>query len=815
MSFCPACGTRAVPGARFCDLCGQELDQPAAAPDAGQPERVVRLGQAEDNDVVLDYPMISAHHARVVVGPAGAVIEDLGSTNGTAVGRPDRKVQRSPLLPDDVVYLGSFRVGARRLLEGGEGPGRRPHTTLALSRDSVVIGRDPACDHVLEDPTVSRRHARLSRRGARLLVEDLGSVNGTFVNGERISARAVVGPGDTIALGSCTLTLAGGGLEKRDHRGNLALEARDVGVAVRGAPLLAGVSLTLHPGELVGLMGGSGAGKTTLLNALNGYCAPTAGRVLCNGEDLYASYAQFLGHIAFVPQDDILHGDLTVGQALYYSARLRLPADFSDEEIRRRIATVSRQLGLEGTHDRPIGSPERKGISGGQRKRVSLAMELLTDPSLLFLDEPTSGLSSEDALVVMRLLRDLADSGRTILLTVHQPGREAFRLLDALVVLSRDARGRAPGRLVYFGPAWPDSIRFFSPEAPGAAEGELAPEDLLRGLGRRGTDEWAARFAASAYKREYVDGRAARRETGDAAPLRPRLHRRPGLTQWVTLVRRLLARKRRDVWGSLVLLAQAPVVAGLVVLVFGGQARREMTPSTWPAGQAALSGALFLSVLSALWFGCSNAAREIVGEWAVYRRERMVNLKLPSYVLSKAAVLGLLSAGQCAVLVGVVHWGCGLRGPVAWLFPALLAAALVGVCLGLLVSSLARSSETAIGLTPLVLLPLVILGGLMQPLHEMDPALRALAQLTPSRWAFETVLLAESGARPPVGLPDLVGPASPGAAARVPLRSEDLAERQFPVASRLGLGRGLAVLLLQAAALLVVVGAMLRARDVH
>src|SRR5439155_14760032 len=169
------------------------------------------------------------------------------------------------------------------------------------------------------------------------------------------------------------------------------------------------------------------------------------------------------GMIGFVPQDDIIHSELTVREALFYSARLRLPRDFSNRDIHKRIDAVLAQLGLAGIDDVLIGSPTRKGISGGQRKRVNLAMELLTDPSVLFLDEPTSGLSSEDTLIVMQVLRQLADTGKTILLTIHQPSLDAFSKLDNVVVVSKDAGSTDAGRLAFYGPAYPDSVQFFNP----------------------------------------------------------------------------------------------------------------------------------------------------------------------------------------------------------------------------------------------------------------------------------------------------------------------------------------------------------------
>lgn len=227
-------------------------------------------------------------------------------------------------------------------------------------------------------------------------------------------------------------------------------------------------------------MGPSGAGKTTLISALNGYTPPTLGQVLFNDRDLYANYGQFQGVIGYVPQDDIMHGDLTVARALYYTARLRLPPDSSDAEIAERIKVVIEQLGLKGTENVLIGSPQKRGISGGQRKRVNLAMELLTDPAVLFLDEPTSGLSSEDTLTVMRLLRTLADEGKTILLTIHQPSLEAYRQLDNLVVVAKDPGTTDPGRLTYYGPAYPQAVQFFNPQHEEGAV--LSPDEVLRSL---------------------------------------------------------------------------------------------------------------------------------------------------------------------------------------------------------------------------------------------------------------------------------------------------------------------------------------------
>jgi ABC-type multidrug transport system ATPase subunit len=721
---------------------GREV--PLALPVSG-PARVITIGSASDNDVVLDYPMISAHHARLVTTGSRTEILDLGSTNGTAVGDPDRKISRSPLSSAQTVYFGSLPLAASRLLAGNLALGERPHHTLAFEGEFLVLGRDPDCDVVLDYPMVSWRHARLRRSGDRITIEDLGSTNGTYVNGGRISGTVPIAIEDLIGLGSYTLRLTGlGTLEQRDYRGNVTIEARNVSIELPGRRLriIDDVSMTVLPGELVGVMGSSGAGKTTLLSALNGYLWPSSGAVLFNDQVLHANYGRFRMHIGYVPQDDIMHRDLTVREALYYSARLRLPGDMSDREIHQRIGEVLEQLEIPDVRDKVIGSPERKTLSGGQRKRVNLAMELLTDPIVLFLDEPTSGLSSTDALVVMDRLRKLADQGKTILVTIHQPSTRVFDLMDDLVVLSKEPRSPDPARLVYFGPAR-ESARFFDCDAE--ASSEPVPDRVLSALEPGTTASWVARFAASRYHRIYVE---ERRVPGPASPQAAQRAEPSGgaaFAQWWTLLRRGFTIKRRDTWNVGILLAQAPIVAVLLALVFGGQ-----MGGSEPDASTAVAVVLFLMAVAAIWFGCSNSAREIVAEWAIYHRERMVNLRLLPYIGSKLALLSGLCLVQCSLLLLIVEVGCGRRSSPPSLLQQLLLlllAAVIGVAVGLLVSAASRTSEVAISLVPLIVLPMVILGGSMQPLHKMPGYMQTVASAMPSRWEFEGLLRVEDARR--------------------------------------------------------------------
>ncbi len=359
---------------------------------------------------------------------------------------------------------------------------------------------------------------------------------------------------------------------------------------------------------------------------------------------------------------------------------------------------VLKQLDLEATENVLIGSAEKKGISGGQRKRVNLAMELLTDPLVLFLDEPTSGLSSEDAAPRDALLRRLADSGKTILLTVHQPGLEAYRLMDNLALVSKDKGSSEPGQLVYYGPAHPNAAHFFNPNV--ASKPDPLPDDIFKGLSQRPSAEWAADYRRSNYYRQFVTARGGRPSQDALRKGTTRLRHYDVFRQWRTLTARCLTIKRKNLWNTLILAAQAPVVAILVVLVFVHKASLRLDGKSltdWGNVGQAVGPTVFLVTLASLWFGCSNAAREIVGEWAIYHRERMINLLVPSYIASKLTVLGGLCVLQCAVLLGITHWGCSLKGPWLPMLLVLVLVSFVGVAIGLTLSACAERRRRRLG----------------------------------------------------------------------------------------------------------------------
>ncbi len=687
----------------------------------------VIIGRYENNDFVLCYPQISNIHARLFREYYKWYIEDLGSTNGTYVNDRNVRIRKKEITPEDQLYFGSYGIAAFRIMKATKEKsvfGMHVTGDIAVLDKPLVIGRDPACDFPLESPTISWHHAWMQKVGNEYVIEDTGSSNGTFVNGQRIR-RKVISASDIIALGTYNIGIDENGcIIKRDFRGDIRLDVEDVTVVDdRSQPILDKITFSVYPSEFVGLMGPSGAGKTTLLTAINGYNLPHNGVVKINGQNLYANYNNFRRVIGYVPQDDIIHRELTVYEALRYTAKLRFSKDVDDKEIDSRIDQVLTSLGIIKCRNKRIGSPENRGISGGERKRVNLAMELLTDPSLLFLDEPTSGLSSADTVTVMDVLQKLAREGKTIILTIHQPSLEVYQKMNNVIILKS-------GVLAYYGPACPDAMTFFNPNMP-KKEAACRVENVLDGLMKESAPRaWHDAYLKSPYYLDYVIGR---RESKIIVDGKERIKGNEIVSQpfrqWWILLQRYFTIKKSDLVGMMILLAQAPIIAGLIANVFHGEPEMDVP--------------LYFLVVAALWFGTSNAAKEIVCEKAIYTRERMVNLKILPYVMSKFIGLSLLCLIQCAVMILIFVNFLDIQADLLRLFGLTILASLVGLSAGLALSAIVKTTEAAIALVPLVLLPMIILGGLISPIANMAPSTRVISMLMPSRWAFEGLLHAE------------------------------------------------------------------------
>ncbi|MFH9694431.1 FHA domain-containing protein [Streptomyces globisporus] len=702
------------------------------------PSRDYHVGRDPGSDIVIDDDRVSWHHAVLHPEDGHWTLEDEDSTNGTYTA--GRRIHASDVGAGSEIRFGNPSDGPRAVLLGREPPSpaatpsadrpsavsmpaatgtfRQPTTVRPLPARTVRIGRDAGNDLVIDDLVVSRHHAELrALADGTYEIVDLGSHNGTFLNGQPV-ARGPVGPGDIVGIGHSAFCLVGDSLQEFVDTGEVSLDVQDLEVTVGragkgGKTLLDKVSFPVGEKCLLGVVGPSGAGKSTLLNALTGQRPADRGTVLYDGRDLYRDFAELRQRIGLVPQDDILHAQLTVRKALGYAAELRFPQDTAKAERQARVTEVIQELGLEQRADQPIHS-----LSGGQRKRVSVALELLTKPSLLFLDEPTSGLDPGMDRSVMHMLRGLADDGRTVIVVTHSV--LSLEVCDRLLVL-------APGgRIAYYGPP-EDALAFFGfEEWPEAFEAFENDRDR----------DWAATYAGSPFRRQYIDNATAQPYLPPAAPgamVAPPPKTRNWGAQLNTLVRRYASALSADRTFLIIMIA-LPFVMGAMARALAGS---RLTQET------AMNALLILCVGGVLT-GAANAVRELVKERVIYQRERAVGLSRSAYLMSKIVVLGTITVLQAVVLtlVGLVGVDLGAPGGEGVFLPPLveitLAVALLSftaMMLGLLVSALVRKEEVTMPLLVLLAIVQVVFCGALLKLHGV-PGVEQLSWLVPSRWAL-------------------------------------------------------------------------------
>ncbi len=547
---------------------------------------------------------------------------------------------------------------------------------ISTTKGGLTIGRGPDNDHVIDHPMVSKQHARVTFKDDGYLLEDLGSANGTFVNGEQLSAPIKLGSEDTFQIGPVRMRLAGDGqVESDDLRLSTRVDVQgvtfDITKGSRSIRLLRDVSFTIEPGEFVALMGPAGAGKTTLMENINGNMTPTKGRVLVNGMDLHRNFDAMRGHIGYVPQDDIVHRKLTVYEACYYTAKMRMKG-VSEQELHDRVVQVLTDLDIVHRANTVIGGPEARVLSGGQRKRVNLAMELATDPAILFLDEPTSGLSSSDAKSVMQVLKNLTEKGRTIIITIHQPSREIYEMMDNALILG------VGGRLVYYGSVRDSYTRFGTDTNPDALFEVLTPKDMTD----HSWDEMAEDYRRSRWYRDFVVDRSTQPATlGFQAP-RARASRAFGLSQFFLLFERLTKLYTRDIGWLVGAVVGAPLFMYFLSIPLDDPKNRHVL--------------LFIAVLLAFFFGIFPAIEMVHAERTIFQRERMVNLKIPSYVLSKVIFLAAFGSFQAFSMAAIMVWVVGVDTALVPCVLILLSVQLGGLAAGLLFSTLAKSSKVAL-----------------------------------------------------------------------------------------------------------------------
>ncbi len=698
------------------------------------------LGRDPANDITVDSDAVSRRHARLDRRESGWDITDLGSTNGLRFqGKP---VQSTPVADGDVIYIGRSVALEFREAETARAAGAplgaaasRAETFDLPSKGAFVLGRSENADVTIFHPQVSRAHAQIVRRGSELYLEDLGSGGGTYLNGQMVKEH-LLGEGDVVRIGSSRMVLEQGRLRVVDEEGNLRIDAFHLSRVVgKGLRILQDVSLSIYPQEFVAIVGASGSGKSTLMNALCGFRPANTGTVLLNGTDLYRNFSAYRNDLGYVPQDDIIHRELPVLRALDYAAQLRMPGDTSAQERRQRVQEVLDDLDLRVTADRAV-----RQLSGGQRKRVSMGVELLTKPSLLFLDEATSGLDPGTESQMMKLLRRLADQGRTVALVTH--ATKNVMTCDKVAFMARG------GHLAYYGPP-EDALRYF---------GVDDFDEIYTRLEQGDSTEWEGRFRASPGYRENVEKRLAEmdpvaamrgapagaagmigaapapRGTGPVSPGAAAPPRRvSNWKQFIVLSKRYLDTIWRDKKTAALLFAIAPFLGALNFVIWK---RNVFDLEAGSATQAVTM--LFMTSIITILVGTITSVREIVKEDAVYRRERMVGLRVMPYVGSKVAI-GLIFAVWSALmlflfLIAAVDFSHLSFVSTMQLLVPLVLGTFAGVMWGLLVSAVAPSEDRAMLLVILVLVPQFVFSGGMIPVSDLGVAGKIMGWVTSTRW---------------------------------------------------------------------------------
>ena len=692
----------------------------------GRYRRTVRLagpltlGSASPADVVLPATFLEPIHAAILPATDGWRIERR-STRGTVVVRGE-SVDGATLEGDQVIRLGD-RIGnflTLRVLHqapsliGGQYP-----TPAGLRGDlptpglRVMIGRASTAGIHLDHPMVRNEHAEVACDGdGRLWLVDRSGGSGTYLNGERAVGRRPLADGDTVQIGPYSAKVQSSRLVELDRGSGIAVRVDGASVyaqrngteAAGGKALLRDVALDLPAASFTAIVGVSGAGKSTLARLLSGQTrSQQQGRVLYNNLDLSQHYAAFAPAMGFVPQDDIVHTDLTVREALTYQARLRLPNDMTPRDRATRVADVLRSVGLQERASQLV-----RTLSGGQRKRVSIASELLNNPAILFLDEPTSGLDPGLDKRMMFLLRLLADQGRTVILITHNIAH--IDLCDRLVIV-------APGGHIVY-----------------AAEPELVTEHFgVETLGDVFLAIDTPESAAEAARRLPALVASAPEPASDALPQSDRPP--PGTPAWRHLILRqawIFADRHlrifgRDRTGFAFAVLQGIGIALLTAVV-------APHPLTW-------TSPMFVLACAAVWLGTLNAIREIVKERPIWQREHRAGALTPAYLGAKVAVLAVLAAFQALSMVVTIHATIGLPprngmgAPGVDMVVTLWLASMSGVTIGLLLSAVMPTADRAMALVPYVLIPQLVLSGVLFKLRAMTP----VSYIIGARWSVSAL----------------------------------------------------------------------------
>jgi ABC-type multidrug transport system ATPase subunit/pSer/pThr/pTyr-binding forkhead associated (FHA) protein len=704
---------------------------------------IIGRGVEADLRVPENLRFVSGQHAEVQKEAAGYFIRDLKSTNGTLVNnQPLQPDQDYAIGNESIIRIGDDNYGVsigltfynpKETSESVAGFVQAAQATKIEQTSMLLIGRLENCDIVLDSPEVSRRHAMVRQLGDAYSIEDLDSSNGTYLNDEPIKT-AHLQEGDLIQISNFRLLFQGGLLVPYQASGmrldanNLTKDVKTKGGVRR---ILDNIDISVLPREFIGLVGGSGAGKSTLLNALIGV-RRGSGEVNLNGYDFYKEYESFRAQLGYVPQSDILHTRLTVEKALDYAARLRLPSNLSHDERMRRIDIV---LDTVSMNSEAIRKTRISNLSGGQRKRVSIAAELLADPKLIFLDEATSGLDPGLEKKMMHTLRRMADEGRTVILITH--ATDNIVQTDHVAFLSE-------GKLVYFGPS-EEALKFFEVD-------EFA--DIYERIDHKG-EEWRQIFEEKKpeqHKKYVLDRKASLQSTPKRALPKVSFGFADFFRQFFVLVQRSLSVLFSDPVTLALMLLLFPVTAtlqlviakpdiltgNLAILADPVLAAKSMLESYTPFPHT--NTFVFVMGLEAVLTGLFVPSNDLVKERSIYLRERMVNLRVLPYLLNKVAIYSVFVVIQVILYLIIVSIGVDFPEKGLYIngtlevFLTLYLTMMAGISFGLIISAVSKSTEMAIYILTMMLFFQFFFAGAVFDLrgNKFEP----MSYLSTTRWAL-------------------------------------------------------------------------------
>ena len=659
------------------------------------------VGSNSNCDVIVSNKRVSRNHCQIISSNSEDLkLIDLNSTNGTFLNGIKLKpgIPYNLNLKDQVqlagvsgilISIGSENTQSRDL------ENQKNILELFKNKDLIIIGRDSSCDLRINDTRISRKHASIKKLSDdKFLIKDLGSLNGVYVNGSKLSGTKTISKKDNIFISKYLLKIDG---KAKDLSDELAISAIGIEKVYpnqkKGKKALHKMDISVPSRSLLAIMGPSGCGKSTLLKSLNGESPPTKGRVLIFNQDLITNYEYLKTQIGYVPQDDIVHKQLTVEQSLFFAAKLRI-ANISKADIKVKIDQILSELNISHIKNSLISD-----ISGGQRKRVSIAIELLTDPMLLFLDEPTSPLDPQTIEDFLNILKKLSENGTTVIMVTHKP--EDLDYMDEVIFMA-DNNG---GKIVYYG----DSTQYkdyFNVNNAVSVFSQISGDN---------SKKWVEKYSNPRPLSTTQDREKVLINKSNQSPIE----------QFFWLTYRYFKIKTNDKVNTSIMLLQAPIIALLACLVF-----KEVSLSV-----------LFIMAVSAVWFGSTNAAREIVGELPIYKRERMYNLKLIPYIFSKITVLSFFSIIQSFVFIYILYFYYGdsdfdifFNNPFSsFIWMSFLT--ISSTFLGLLLSAIFDTSEKVLAVVPIVLIPQIMLAGLVAKIGSKT--VEFVSYMTFTRWGIE------------------------------------------------------------------------------